>query len=154
MRTLYFLRVLVVSVEALVLATSWVCATYFHGALQGFAASLALNEEVLKYLLLLPAGVAAWVANECRMLLQEDKETIRTLTSWPDYWKLKAHVWVSLIYAALFAGISMIPWTAKSGISTGFGLLIFLTSLVGQLYLAIAVYAARIRAKEILAHMP
>ena len=128
---------------------SW---TYFSGEIQGFAASLAVNEEVLKYVMLLPAALAVWVIREARVLLQEDKETVRILIDWTDYWRLKTHTWVSLVYAVVFAGMSLVPWLAKSGISTGEGLVLFLASLVGQLCLAVSVYAARIRVKEIIAH--
>lgn len=152
MRTLYVLRIGLVSVEALILASAWLAFSYFNSQFQAFAASLALNDEVLKYLMLLPAALAVWVINETRVLLQEDKETVRILTDWPDYWKLKTHTWISLGYAVVFAFMSLIPWAAKSGISTGIGMLLFLASIVGQLCLAISVYAARIRVKEIIAH--
>lgn len=152
MRALYVFRVGLVSVEAFVIAGAWLAYTYFNTETQTFAESLALNDEVLKYLMLLPAVLAVWVINETRVLLQEDKETVRILTDWPDYWKLKTHTWVSLGYAVVFACMSLIPWVAKSGIGTGVGMLLFLTSIIGQLCLAISVYAARIRVKEIIAH--
>ena len=100
----------------------------------------------------MPAAFAVWIINETRVLLQEDKETVRILTDWADYWKLKAHTWANLGYAVVFAFMSLIPWAAKSGIGTGTGLLLFVASIVGQLYLAISIYAARIRVKEIIAH--
>lgn len=152
MRILYVLRVCFISIEALVLASAWLSFSYFISEFQVFASTLALNDEVLKYLMLLPAALAVWVINEARVLLQEDKETVRILTDWPDYWKLKTHTWVSLGYAVVFAFISLIPWVIKSGISTGIGMLLFLASIMGQLCLAISVYAARIRVKEIIVH--
>lgn len=152
MRTLYVLRVIFVSIEALLLAGTWLAFVSFGGELESLATSLSLNEEVLKYLMLLPTALAAWIINETRVLLQEDKETIRILTDWTDYWKLKTHTWASLGYAVLFAFMSLLPWVAKSGIGTGTGLLLFVASLVGQLTLAVSVYAARIRVKELIAH--
>jgi hypothetical protein len=141
-----------VSVEALVLAGTWLAFVHFGSEFESLATSLSLNEEVLKYLMFLPTALATWIINETRVLLQEDKETIRVLTDWTDYWKLKAHTWASLGYAVLFAFMSLIPWVAKSGIGTGIELLFFVASLAGQLTLAISVYAARIRVKEIIAH--
>lgn len=152
MRTLYLIRVVFVSVEALVLAGAWLALLYFENELQSLATSLSLNDEVLKYLMLMPILLAAWIIIETRILLQEDKETILILTDWTDYWKLKAHTWACLGYAVVFAFMSLIPWAAKSGIGTGAGLLLFVASLVGQLSLAFSVYAARIRVKEIIAH--
>lgn len=141
-----------VSVEAFVLAATWLAFSYIVNAFESLATSLSLNDEVLKYLMLMPAALAVWIINETRVLLQEDKETVRILTGWGDYWKLKAHTWTSFGYAVVFASMSLIPWAAKSGIGTGTGLLLFIASIVGQLSLAIGVYAARIRVKEIIAH--
>ncbi len=152
MRYFYGLRVALISVEAIVLALGWLAWTYLAPQLHDFASSLALNDEVLKYLMLLPTALAVWVFNEVRGLLQEDKDTIQLLVKWPDYWKLKVHAWVSLIYAVVFACMSLLPWVAKSGISTGSGMLLFVTSIIGQLSLAISVYVARITLKEIVAH--
>lgn len=152
MRTLYVLRIVLVSVEALVLVGTWLAVSYFLSEFDSLSASLSLNDEVLKYLMLMPAALAVWIINETRVLLQEDKETVRILTDWEDYWKLKAHTWTSIGYAVVFAFMSLIPWAAKSGIGTGTGLLLFVASIVGQLSLAISVYAARIRVKEIIAH--
>ena len=143
---------MIVSVEALVLAGTWLAYVYFGSELESLASSLSLNDEVLKYLMLMPAALAVWIINETRALLQEDKETVLLLTDWTDYWKLKAHTWTALGYAVVFAFMSLIPWAAKSGIGTGTGLLLFVASIVGQLSLAISVYAARIRVKEIIAH--
>lgn len=153
MRVLYFLQVAIVSVEALVLAITWLFYQYLGPELQSIATSLSLNDEALKYLMMMPSALAVWVINEVRVLLQEDKETIRILTNWEDYWKLKTHMWVSLGFAVVFVLISLIPWAAKSGISSGIGLLLFTSSIIGQLCLATSIYAARIRVKEIIAHI-
>jgi hypothetical protein len=104
--------------------------------------------------MLVPFGLAVWVANELRQLLQEDKGTTRFLMGWPDYWKLKLHLWVSLIYAVVFVCMSIAPWVVQAGISTGIGLLLFLTSIVGQITLSASVYAARLRVKELLSNAP
>lgn len=154
MTLLYFLRAMLLSVEALVIAIALLLWSQFHGSIQNLAAALTFNEEILKYLMVVPLGLAIWVINELRLLLQEDKETVRILIAWPEYWKLKLHVWVSLLYAAVFTCVSIAPWFVKGGITTGFGLLLFATSIAGQFSLAISVYAARFRIKEILANAP
>ena len=91
MRFFYILRVLLVSIEATILTGSWLCLTYFINSIQFFANSVELNEEVLKYLMLLPVAIAVWVINEAKLILQEDVETARILIHWPDYWRLKTH---------------------------------------------------------------
>lgn len=154
MRTLYFFRVLLVSFEASLIGVAALVWYHFSTDLGHLAATISLADEVVKYLMLVPIGLAVWVANELRQLLHEDKTTTRFLVGWPEYWKLKLHLWVSLIYAALFACLSIAPWVVRAGISTGIGLLFFLTSIIGQIILAASVYAARLRVKELLANAP
>lgn len=154
MKVLYFLRVLLVSVEALVIAISGLIWYHLSEELSRLATTISLNEEILRYLMVVPLGLALWVANELRQLLQEDKGITRFLVEWPEYWKLKLHLWVSLVYAAVFVGLSIAPWVVRAGISTGIGLLLFITSILGQLSLAASVYAASMKMKELLAHAP
>lgn len=66
----------------------------------------------------------------------------------------KPHLWVSLIYSAVFVCLSIGPLVVRAGISTGIGLLLFLTSIIGRLFVAASVYAARLRMKELLANAP
>jgi hypothetical protein len=154
MRAIYFVRVLLISPEALLIGVGALAWYHFSSSLSYLATTISLNEELLKYLMVVPVGLAVWIANELRQLLQEDKDTTRFLVGWPDYWKLKLHLWVSLIYAAVFACLSLAPWVVRAGISTGAGILLFLISIVGQLVLSTSVYAARLRVKELLANAP
>lgn len=153
MKLIYSLRVALFSFEFLILVSTWLAWVYFRVELGALSASLELNQEIIKYMMFAPAGIAVWVFNEARLLLQEDKETIRILTAWDDYWRLKTHIWVTLAYAVLFALSSLLPWIFKGGIGTGAGLLLFLCSIAGQLALAASIYAARIRMKEIIVQM-
>lgn len=149
---LYSIRVFVFSLEALVVFIATLIWAVFAAELQSLANGLSLNEEFLKYMLVAPAGIAMWVVNESRQLLQEDKESIKLLTAWPDYPKLKIHVWVGLVYCLIFSVASLVPWAAKSGVNSAAGLLLFLASITGQLIVAASVYTARIRVRELLAH--
>jgi hypothetical protein len=148
----YWVRVVFVSLEAVVLLLAALAWFVFGAELQGLASSLSLNDEFLKYMFVAPVGIGLWVVNESRQLLQEDKESIRVLTAWPDYPRLKVHVWVGLLYCLVFAALSFVPWAAKSGVSSGAGLLLFLASIAGQFIVAASVYAARIKVRELLAH--
>lgn len=148
----YWLRVLFISFEAVILLLALVIWLVFNPELEAVAAVLTLNEDFLKYMFVAPVAVGLWIVNESRLLLQEDKETIKILTLWPEYRLLKAHVWVGLLYALIFAALSLIPWAAKSGVSSGTGLLLFLAAITGQFTVAASIYAARIKIKEIIVH--
>lgn len=153
MNFIYMLRVLVVSLEAVVLLLGLLAWTYLDVSLNKLASALSINEDALKFLMLVPLGLFVWIANELRQLLVEDKDTIRILTDWPDYSLLKVHVWVALLYSVVFASLSVVPWFAPSGVRAGWALLIFVASTLGQLLVAASVYSARIKVKELVAHV-
>jgi hypothetical protein len=148
-RVVYFLRVLFISFEALTLCVLAYAATSYSQELQSLASSVSMNDEMMKYLMLLPAGLAVWVLNELRQLVFEDEKTAKLLIKWPEYWKLKCHIWVALIYTFLFSAASSIPWLSKTGISTGSGIALFASCIVGQLIVAMSVYSARFSVREI-----
>lgn len=152
-KILYTVRVIAISFEAVVLAAAYALWITSPIEVQSVASLLLVDPELTKFLMLLPSAIAAWVFNECRALLQEDKETIRVLVQWEDYWRLKIHVWAALLYTSTFTLISLAPWLAKSAITSGGGLILFAASLVGQFVVAIGVYTARIRVKELLVHL-
>lgn len=147
---LYWARVLLISFETLLLLLSAMIWFVFRSELETAAGVLALNEEFLKYMSVAPVSMGLWIFNESRVLLQEDMDTIRILTAWPDYALLKVHIWVGLLFAMLFAVASIVPWAAKAGVSHGAGLLLFMVAIVGQLIVAASIYAARIRVKELI----
>ena len=149
---LYRLRVLLISFEALILLLAVMAWQVFRPEVETVASVLSLNEEFLKYMFVAPVAVGLWIVNESRLLLQEDKDTIKILTGWPEYRLLKTHIWVGLLYAVIFAAVSLVPWAAKSGVSNGTGLLLFVVAITGQFVVAASVYAARIKAKEIIVH--
>lgn len=149
---LYWIRVIVISFEALIILLAAMIWFAFKPELEASASVLTLNEEFLKYMFVAPIAVGLWVTNESRLLLQEDKETIKILTGWNDYKLLKAHIWAGLLYALLFAAVSLVPWAAKSGVSNGAGLLLFIVATAGQFTVAASVYSARIKVKEIIVH--
>lgn len=151
MRFLYTLRVLLISVEAIILLVAVLCWRYVSGDLQSFASSVQFNEKLVGYLMLVPIGLSGWIVNETRLTLTEHKEDSSVLVSWPEYWRLKVHAWVGLSYAAIFGIISLLPWMTISGIASGAGLLLFLTSTLGNLVVARDAFAARVRMHELLA---
>ena len=150
MKFLYPLIVFFVSIEAIILAGAIFIFLNFNLELKSMVDASAINGDFAKYLMAIPIGLAVWVANECRLLLQEDRQTIQLLTEWDGYSRMKVHVYVSVLYAVIFATISLIPWVTALGVSTAAGILSIATSIVGQLALAGSVYFARIRSKEIL----
>lgn len=148
MKILYEIRVAICSLEAITVALIPFAASYFIDDVHKFATQLAVEDEVMKFIVLLPLALSAWIINELRQLLIEDKEITKVLVAWPDYWRLKATVHVSLFYMVIFSLMSLTPWLIKGGIKSGLGLILFSASLIGQLILSLSVYNARINLRE------
>jgi len=151
MKVGYWLRVLIVSPEALLVVFTMLLWKLFHERLDVVVGSLAIDSDLKKYFMLLPLGLFAWNANEGRALLHEDKESSKILTSWPHYWKIKVHTCCALVYALAFALSSLVPWVSNLTLSTGLGVLIFLSSILGEVVVCVSFYWARVRVREILA---
>lgn len=149
MKTRYWLQVFFLSLEFLVIILAVLIHIAFTSELNSFARQATINKDALQYLALVPVGLAVWLANELRLLVHEDRNAAKLLIDWSEYWTLKVHIWVSLMYAAIFTATSLLPWIIVGGVSTGLGLLLLTSSIVGQLILAASVYGARFRVKEI-----
>lgn len=112
---------------------------------------MVINENLVNYVMLAPLGLAVWIFLEIRNLLQEDAKTANILTGWDGYWKLKTHTTVTIIYATMFVFTSLIPWCTEFTLAGRVGFLLFIISLTGQLIVALSIYNARIRLKEVIA---
>lgn len=150
MRFLYYIRVTIISLETIILLSAW---ALFHSQkteISLFAQAININTDIIKYLILLPIVIYGWVIKEARDLITSEKDNIKILVNWPDYWKLKAHIHSSLAFGLFFCITSLTPWIYKPGISDGFGITLFTTSLLGNITVAGSIYFAQITIKEIL----
>lgn len=150
MRLFYFVRVFFVSLEFLVLTLTFFCVRLFEPHASAIASALAINEELIKWAILLPITLFAWCANECRDLIFSNPDHSKILVNWPDYWRLKQHIVASLIYLIIFCALSGFPWLSKSGITTGPGLIFFVAGCVGCIIVAAQLYAAKMSINEIM----
>lgn len=149
MKIIYVARVIFVSFEMTILLACWLLISNFESDTNNLAAALNINEELVKYLILLPIGLIGWIVKEAKDLVFADAENAKQLINWPDYWKLKVHIYVGLIFAVVFFIISAIPWLSKNGISNGKGLVLFIAGLMGTVWVAASIYFAQISVKEI-----
>lgn len=150
MRLLYFLRIIIISVEFIVILALAACIKLFVQQASIFSSSLTINTELTKWAILLPISLFIWCAKEGHDLIFANQEHSKILINWPDYWRLKQHVIVSLIFSIFFCVLSAYPWMSESGISTGEGLTIFFFSCLGSLVVAGHLYFAKMAIKEII----
>jgi hypothetical protein len=126
---------------------------YFQKNIDHIVQSLELNSDFLNYIIAAPFALSAFIFNDVRSMLVGDKDSTRVLTDWNDYWMLKTHTAINLIYTVIFLLISVVPWFTKLGINDGRNLLLFVTGLCGLLISARDIYASNIRVKELIANI-
>src|SRR5471032_1538043 len=107
------------------------------------------NADLIKYLILLPISIFIWILKEVKDVVVLEKDNIKFLVNWPNYWKFKIHLLVSIIYGFIFIVFSTIPWVRKENISDALGLALFFEGLLGMIIVASSIYFAQISLKEI-----
>ncbi len=146
---MYWLRVFVISFEFLIVVISFFLANVYGETVSAFVKEIQINDEALKWLMLLPAGLLGWSFMQTQSLLFPDGEFSKILHKWPSYWKLKIHCVVGLIYAVLFLIVGLLPLFTKDGMNTGAGFIMFFCGVIGESIVALSIYSAQISVKEI-----
>lgn len=141
-----------ISFEFIIIAVSAISVSFFSETADTFVKTIQVNDEILNWLILVPSGLFVWIFLEAKLLLFPDGEWSKIIHKWPDYRKLKIHFWVSIIYAWLFLVIGLFPLFIKDGLSTGAGFIIFFSSILGELAVALSIYSAQISIREIILH--
>lgn len=144
-----FLVATIISLEFVVLLVGAAGILVWQEQLARLTAMLSSDPEFLKYLALLPVGIAVWIFSEARTLLLPDGKARVVLHQWPDYWRLKAHFAVSLMYTAIFTVTGLAAWAFGLTAANPKGFVLLATSVLGQLIVAVSVYLAKISVSEI-----
>lgn len=143
MKMLYFFRVFIISIEFLAIIAGVLIYLCIKDLQYFKALKLNLHDDALKYVVLLPLSLGAWVLKDSRSMLYIDKDTTRIVTLWPNYWQFKIHVFVSIIYSVIFFASSLVSWMLFGVIDFFIPAYIFLSSLIGQSVVAASIYFAK-----------
>ena len=149
----YFLATFV-SLEFLVGAVAALAIAFLQDEVGSVSSRIPDNQELLKHLALLPSAVLAYSFAEARKLLLSPERSSPVLRDWPDYWKLKVHVKVAVLYAIGFAAEGLVAWSFGYQVYEPVGFVLVVSSIVGAVVVAFSVYTASIELDEILAGSP
>lgn len=97
---MYVLWHFVVSLEFIVLVGMSISYRYLS-VVRNICSALVDDAETVRWLALLPIGVAVWLFAETRKILWPDVENRAVLLKWPGYLRLKCCCGVALLYAAI-----------------------------------------------------
>jgi hypothetical protein len=151
MKAIYYLRVIFVSIEALVILLGLSFFYYCGSEIVSFIVNFKPNDKALEWVVAYPLGLMAWMLKDGVSVLFPDSEKLKILHGWPGYWRLRAHFNVGLAYGLFAALVCVIVWL-KGGIGSAKELYIFLVSACVLSVSASSFYLANIKLKEILIH--
>ena len=143
-----FLRFFFVSFESVVFLLLLMCLFCVSQSGFSFANDLMANNEIVKYLSLLPVGVFVWMFVYLRKLLFPEKDINKIMQSWPDYYKLKSCIYAAMLWGVVFSVAAIVGWILSiTGIFEASFILIT-CSILGSLIDACSVYFAEISINE------
>lgn len=148
-KAIYYCRVYLISLEFLAILITLLNIIFFEHFFNEVSKSLKPNDELLKWLILLPTGLFIWIVKEGRETLISEKHSA-IIVNWPGYWTLKAHIIASLAYALLFTITAAYPWLSEENIKIGKNFILFSHSSIGCLIVAAHLYFAKAKINEIL----
>lgn len=151
MKAIYYLRVIFVSIEALVILLGITLFYYCESEIVSFIVNFKPNDKALEWVVTYPLGLLAWMLKYGVSVLFPDPEKLKILHEWPGYWRLRTHFNVGLAYGLLAALVCVIVWL-KGGIGSAKELYIFIVSAFVLSVSASSFYLANIKLKEILIH--
>ena len=144
----YFLRVIIISPEATILLLAYLALT-FSKEVSVISQKTSIVSEAVKTIALVSGPVLVWIFMECqKILFPTEKQGV--LQVWEGYWQLRIHSFVSLIYSVVFFITPFLLWALNLNLKNPSYFILFLCSLLGQFILALSVYHARIRIREII----
>ena len=144
----YYLLVTFVSFEFLVIAIASLFAFAWTAPTVFVISKINISPESMKFLSLLPSGLAVWVLNKSTTLLFPEKEKNKIFQQWEDYEKLKIHFKVTLFFTVIFSTLAAMPWVFSVDIMKVTYFPFFLSAILGQFIVAHSVYMAQIEINE------
>lgn len=135
MKFLYCTRVFIIGFEFLLI----VFVGSMHELLIDHISLLNINisseNDVIKWLILLPFGTFLWNLKEARIIIGFDNSQAKLLLKWPSYWKIKYHVFAAIFYSVVFLLYSIFPWLFFEGVKSPESTYIFLQDWLVKLLL-------------------
>lgn len=109
---------------------------------------IKLEQEVWKYLCLIPAAVLVWLLAHCYSV-QLPHASNKVLLKWPDYWKLRITVNVGLFFSALCAATAVFVFAFTKEIYSNVAGAILISAILISLIDGFTIWQASITIRQI-----
>lgn len=103
----------------------------------------------VKYIALVPVGIALWCVQQSRIILFPQEDTKGLLQEWPKFIELKTRVLIGLIYQGVFSILGITAWFIAPKLDSGTSTVVMGMAVVGSLTGAVTFYLASLMATEI-----
>lgn len=144
-------RVILVSFEALFI--SFISAIYFYypDVLVGIGNNFQTNNEIWKFIPSIPLVVCGFsVQYAWKILMPLGSSSNRILHEWPNYWKLKIRVLLSVLLCAACVLGAVCIWFFSNSLSTLNTGAIFTASIIVALTVAFNQFLAAFKVRELM----
>jgi hypothetical protein len=149
-KILFTLKVFFVSFEFLVISLCLLSLLNYPQEIKNIASQIESNNEILKFLAIIPIGIFVWIIKEARELLFPGEKINNILHEWPEYWKLRIHFNVALFYSFIFLALGLSVWIFGLDINNEIGFVLLIVSIIGSFIDAISVYFGKVKQEEIM----
>lgn len=149
-KIIYYTRVIVLSFEFIFLLLSVLFNTHAINLIENALTLYTLNNDAYEYMIILPIGLFAWMVNEVTPIILPNEKVNSYLHKWEYIWKLKAHIYVGLLYSALSLTVCLGVWLV-GGASIPKSIFLLFVALAVQISSATSFLLARVEISSILA---
>ena len=107
------------------------------------------DQEVWKYLCIIPAGLFAWMLPHC-YLVQLPHSDNKVLLEWPDYWKLKIRVAAAILLSFICTTIAIFVFVFAKEVYANIAGFLMTFAIIVSLIDAYTIWQATITIRQIL----
>lgn len=151
MRLLETVRIIIASYEALFFVVVVAVYFYFPSVFVGIGNHFKTNNDIWKFIPSVPLIICGFsVQYAWKILMPLEGSSNRILHEWPNYWKLKYRVIISVILCAVCVICTISIWifsTSLSALTVG---TIFMSSIIISLTVAFNQFLAAFKVRELM----
>lgn len=143
-------RAIFVSPEVLVALIMIVIYLIFPYSFEFAGSRFKAEQELWKYLALLPGIPFAWIIKETLSVLFPMKDSNRIIANWPDFWRLKYRVYIACGWTFLCCAGGLSAWLMNNVWSLSTVGLLYLSSMAISFVSAATIFLARTNVRQLL----
>ena len=144
-----FLRVFFISFEFLIIIISFGVYYFLEEYINIKLSQINFDQDMFKYLIMLPPAVFLWIFNKGNSFLQRDTENQKILVHWGGYTYMKTLFAVGFVYAVI--SLFMCILSALTYKPSAEYIITFVCGLLILMTVAVSFYFANGKIKDILA---